>query len=60
MEEGSSDNEVVFEDEVWEIEAEDGERPPEDGVKEPKITGLVGFIFIFVCRFAGGDGRHGI
>lgn len=38
MEEGSSDNEVVFEEEVWEIEAEDGERPPEDGM--PKLLVL--------------------
>ena len=31
MEGGSSEGEFVLEDEVWEVEEEDGERPPEDG-----------------------------
>ena len=30
MEDGLSESEVVFEEDVWELEDEEGDRPPED------------------------------
>ena len=56
MEDGSPDSEVIFEEDVWEIDDEDGERPPEDGSYcRPELVDVAVF-----CRFAGGDGRHGV
>jgi WD40 repeat protein len=34
MEDGSPDSEVLFEEDVWEIDDEDAERPPEDDLQE--------------------------